>query len=67
MSELMDKIFIALGVLIIAFIVAFLLSVAIHSPQEKDCVRNGGEPYYFIDLSFECRNNVNVSIGDAHE
>lgn len=73
MSDIGDKILTGVGVatmgaalFVVFFLVAFLLSMATHIPQERACVRNGGEPYYFMDLSFECRNNVNVSVA-THE
>ena len=44
------------------FLGIILFNIISNEKEAKDCVRNGGEPYYFI-TSFECRNNINVNLG----
>lgn len=50
---------------IIVFIFLGMLSYNFISNEEKakECIKNGGEPYYFI-TSFECRKNINVNLND---
>lgn len=62
MDNIIVKIFTGIAIALLLFLLALIVNVIVFVPEAKNCVKNGGEPYYFI-TSFECRNNVNVNLG----
>ena len=61
MDDIVGKIILAIGILCILFLIIMIVEITISTPKAKECIRNGGEPYYFI-TSFECKNNINVNL-----
>lgn len=56
-----EKIMLAFVGLLLALLLLMISMMAIHQSEAKQCVRKGGEPYYFI-TSFECKENINVNL-----
>ncbi len=63
-EDIIIKIFEVAAIIILLFLIALIVNIMIYTPQAKKCVRDGGEPYYFI-TSFECKNNININLKDS--
>ena len=61
--KLIGKMCTACAILILAIILSYftcvMFTIILNENVAKECVKNGGEPYYFSD-SVECRNSLKI-------
>lgn len=62
-NDFINNILIALAIIIVSIILSYLSCIVftkiVNENVAKECVKNGGEPYYFSD-SVECRNSLKI-------
>lgn len=56
--------FFSIGLVAGFILIIMLVNIMLSQPKAKECVKNGGEPYYFV-TNFECRNNMNIEVKGA--
>ncbi len=59
--DYLEGFFITIAIILVLILMVMLGNIIINQDDAKKCVKNGGEPYYFL-TGFECKNNINVNL-----